>query len=262
MSNPNGGYLIPDPSYVWLSQDVYEISQLDTVEGAATGASFGGRGVENAPHAVLVDKAQWLYNRLLNIPHGQTVYSLASGQPQISGTFTVPAYVSGIWVRGWGMGGNGGNALQNTSTSGGGGGGGGYFEFVATVNPGDPITWLISGSATTFGATTALAGANGGNAGGSSFGGGGAGGTVSPSGPLYFPGSGGEVGRAVNILGGGTLVIGGEGGASWGCGHGHYAWVGGAIAGADGRYPGQGGGGGVINALGGKGGPGMIVVQW
>jgi hypothetical protein len=60
MPNPNGGNLTEDPDYIWSDGDVYEISQLDTVEGAAAGASFDGLGVLNEPHQILLNKAKAL----------------------------------------------------------------------------------------------------------------------------------------------------------------------------------------------------------
>jgi hypothetical protein len=59
--NPTGTiYLQANPSYVWADGDVYQIPQTDTIEGAASGASFGGQGVVNQPHQVLLNKIGYL----------------------------------------------------------------------------------------------------------------------------------------------------------------------------------------------------------
>src|SRR5262249_21569292 len=63
MANPNGGNLIADAGYVWTDGDVYEISQLDTCEGAATGASFSGLGIHNKPHLILLNKIQYTHGK-------------------------------------------------------------------------------------------------------------------------------------------------------------------------------------------------------
>lgn len=263
MSNPSGSiYLQANNSYAWASGDVYEIPQTDTTEGAATGASFSGLGVDNQPHQILLNKAQWLYNYVTTLPHGST--QLTSG----SGNFVVPAAVTGIWVRAWGQGGTGGHGNSVTiNTTGGGGGGGAYFEGVVTVTPGQAISWSISSSSTVFGPWTANAGGNGANGSSTGFGGGGTGGTVGGSPPISWPGTNGEAGRAVSIPSGSgfafsVFYISGEGGQSFGSGHGHFGWAGTPINGAPGIYPGQGGGGGVSSGVGGVGGPGIIIVQW
>lgn len=267
MANPSGStYLQANLSYVWANGDVYEIPQTDTTEGAATGASFSGLGVDNQPHQLLLNKIQWLYDYLTTLPHGST--QLTSG----SGNFTVPGQVTGIWVRAWGQGGTGGRGNSTTyNSSGGGGGGGGYFEGVLTVTPGQVISWSISSSSTVFGSWSANAGSNGGNASaGGNFGTGGAGGTVGGSPPISFNGMSGEAGRAVNTPGTGNIpaifYISGEGGQSFGCGHSHFGWAGSPGVGSTGIFPGQGGSGGISGAgsgdAGGAGGPGIIIVQW
>jgi hypothetical protein len=259
MANPTGSaYLQANSSYTWTDGDIYEIVQTDQQEGAATGASFGGIGVDNQPHQVLLNKVQWLYTRITTWPHSQTVLTVGSG------TFIVPSYVTGVWVRGWGKGGNGGGSVTGYPTSGGGGGGGAYFEGVLTVTPGQGIAWLINSSGSAFGAWEAGAGTNGVSATASVFGGGGSGGSVFGSPPIGFIGTSGEVGRAVVVAGSPTAVILGEGGQSFGCGHAHFGWVPntGAFNGASGIYPGQGGSGGGGGGVGGTGGPGMIIVQW
>jgi hypothetical protein len=51
--------------YAWTDGDVCQIPQTDTVEGAATGASFSGLGVENQPHQVLLNKIQLTHTKQL-----------------------------------------------------------------------------------------------------------------------------------------------------------------------------------------------------
>ena len=61
MANPTGTQnLTENPAYVYTDGDVYQIPQTDTVEGAATGASFSGLGVDNQPHQVLLNKTKVL----------------------------------------------------------------------------------------------------------------------------------------------------------------------------------------------------------
>jgi hypothetical protein len=61
MANPTGTQnLTENPAYVYTDGDVYQIPQTDTVEGAATGASFSGLGADNQPHQVLLNKTKVL----------------------------------------------------------------------------------------------------------------------------------------------------------------------------------------------------------
>jgi hypothetical protein len=67
MANPTGTtYLSALATYGWADGDVYEIPQTDTVEGAASGASFGGLGVANQPHQLLLDKINLVRANMLN----------------------------------------------------------------------------------------------------------------------------------------------------------------------------------------------------
>ena len=68
MPNPTGStYLTANPSYVWTDGDTYQIPQTDQVEGASTGASFGGQGVDNQPHQILLNKIQYTHaNQLVD----------------------------------------------------------------------------------------------------------------------------------------------------------------------------------------------------
>jgi len=271
MSNPTGTtYLQANPSYVWTNGDVYQIPQTDTVEGAATGASFSGIGVENQPHIVLLNKIQWLYNHLTTSPRGMQVLTDTNN-------FTVPAPVTTLFVRCWGAGGIGGASVSNSA--GGGGGGGGYCESALSVTPGTAIPYSVGVSVTTFSTLSAYAGGTGQPGTGSAaaafaalasptvtvFSDGipGVGGAAT-GGLFNQRGVGGESGRLVAVPYGYWLVS-GEGGASFGCGHGRFEWLGpGGVAG-DGKagvFPGQGGGGGVNGGQGGFGSAGLIIVTW
>jgi len=66
MANPTGStYLQANLGYTWADGDVYQIPQTDQVEGAATGASFSGLGVENQPHQLLLNKIQLIHSKQL-----------------------------------------------------------------------------------------------------------------------------------------------------------------------------------------------------
>jgi hypothetical protein len=92
VSNPTGGYLIANNSYAWTSGDVYEIAQTDTVEGAAVSASFSGLGVDNAPHQVLLNKIQYVYNKQV-VDEQNIAYALA-----FLGGFASDVAGSGGWA--------------------------------------------------------------------------------------------------------------------------------------------------------------------
>jgi len=249
-------YLQANNAYTWANGDVYEINAQDDVEGAATGASFSGIGVSNQPHQFLLNKVQWLYNRISGISTGlHGLQNLTFG----SGNFIVPAGITALLVIGWGYGGQGGYSTGGYITGGGGGGGAGCFIDVLTVTPAQSIAWSVGGGGSAFGPDTATSGGPG-NAAGFTQGLGGYGGAAGGA-AIVFPGTGGEFGRTILDTGGHQFAIGGEGGASFGCGHSHFTWFGGGASnGQNGIYPGQGGGGGVGGGAGGAGGPGMIVV--
>jgi hypothetical protein len=127
-----------------------------------------------------------------------------------TGTWTCPNNVTRVRVRMWGGGGGG-------DTTGGGGGAGGYAEFIQTVVPTTGYTVTIGGGGavgaaggnTTFDATTANGGAQGGvGAGGT----GGAGaGTYAVAG-----GDGKYVSTTPTESGGGNAPLGGRGGSTGG----------------------------------------------
>lgn len=53
--------LIDNPSFA--SNEVYQIAASDNVEGDATGASFGGIGIDNQPHQQLANRTSFLKGR-------------------------------------------------------------------------------------------------------------------------------------------------------------------------------------------------------
>jgi len=80
MANPTGGFLIENSAYVWHDGDVYQIAQGDTAEGAASGASFSGLGVDNQPHQTLLNKVKFVKGRQdNNIANIAALQSFAAG---------------------------------------------------------------------------------------------------------------------------------------------------------------------------------------
>jgi len=55
--------LSANSGYVWTDNDVYSIALNDNVEGAGSGASFGGIGIDNEPHQVLLNKVQLTHQK-------------------------------------------------------------------------------------------------------------------------------------------------------------------------------------------------------
>ena len=196
----------------------------------------------------------------------------------ISGSFTVPAGVTSIFVEAWGSGASGGGA-KGTATfrgMGGAGGGGAYNSGVILVNPGDVITYTVApqtaasvtapvdGTASSFStvsanggsggvavtASTAHVGGAGGNGGLGKFNGGNGGSSVGFAGATTgtSAGAGG---------GGGTTSVGGDGGP-WSTTIGQLnGGVGGALdGGAGARGAGSSGNPGLIGAAPGGGGSG------
>jgi len=96
--NPTGTTnLTENPAYVYTDGDVYQILQTDTVEGAATAASFSGLGVDNQPHQVLLNKTKVLrVNQLadeVNISAllaFKALFSGALGANEASSIFKIP----------------------------------------------------------------------------------------------------------------------------------------------------------------------------
>jgi hypothetical protein len=90
LANPTGStYLQANQSYTWMEGDVYEIPQTDTLEGAATGASFSGLGVVNQPHQLLLNKIDYTHVKQLtdetNISALQTFAALFASSVGPSG---------------------------------------------------------------------------------------------------------------------------------------------------------------------------------
>ena len=190
-----------------------------------------------------------------------------------SGTFTVPAGITRVFVQVWGAGGGGGGA--STNGAGTGGAAGGYTEEVVTVTPAAAITVTVGAG----GAAGPAGGAsNGGPGGTSSFGGfcsatGGGGGyggngSVPTTSPTVGAGSGGDLNLSGQTASFGTAIgsqyFGGQGGgAPFGGGPGH-AMGSGADA-APGRFPGGGGNGSGSpggSFAGGAGAAGLVIVEW
>ncbi|MBV8774412.1 MAG: hypothetical protein JO166_19065 [Deltaproteobacteria bacterium] len=93
MSNPTGTtYLQANTSYVWADGDVYEIVQTDEVEGAATGASFSGLGVDNQPHQALLNKINFIH------AHQLTDEANIAALQALTGLITSDVGVNG-WLR-------------------------------------------------------------------------------------------------------------------------------------------------------------------
>ncbi|WP_248769191.1 hypothetical protein [Pseudomonas sp. MWU12-2345] len=203
-----------------------------------------------------------------------------------SGSFTVPAGVTTIYVSGCGGGGGGGGGGGSssgapTSGAGGGGGGGGQqiFRVPYTVTPGQVIA-ITTGTAGTagaggYGAASGGAGAAGGattigslvTLNGGSAGLGGASGGAGGSGGAGYPG-GSDGGDCTNNQ---CTGIGGMGGSSsfgGGGGGGRAGSGGGAVAKAAAGYGGGGGGGGGsygATAAGGNGAAGtggLVIIEW
>ncbi|MGH7119750.1 MAG: hypothetical protein ACREFP_12295 [Acetobacteraceae bacterium] len=125
----------------YTANEVYEIQQTDKVEGAASGASFGGIGVSNEPHQQLANRTAFLFNQqqtdkgnigtlqgqvafLLGLigPHGIYATSIAGNW-----NWSVPQSITGVIFCLVGGGGGGSNCqassiTQNASGPGGGSG--------------------------------------------------------------------------------------------------------------------------------------------
>ncbi len=92
MANPTGTvYLTAAPGYVWTDGDVYEIVQADQQEGAAIGASFGGLGVDNQPHQILLNKIELIHNH--QVTDEANIGALANFQALFTGLTGPNGYV-------------------------------------------------------------------------------------------------------------------------------------------------------------------------
>ncbi len=102
-----------------------------------------------------VDAASLKVNGVAVVPGFSTVRGLTS-----SGTVTLPAGVTRVYVKVWGGGGAGGTTWQvpGTVTPGGGGGAGGYAEDVLTVPAGAMLTVTVGAAGRSAGTCAATSG--------------------------------------------------------------------------------------------------------
>jgi hypothetical protein len=259
----------------WTDNEVILLEASDEIEGAGTGASYGGIGRDNQPHQQLANRTAWLKENLGF--SNQQIFT-------VSGSFVVPDDITEVYVQI--VGGGGGGAPCSRSIPGGGGGAGGYWEGLITgLTPGQTIAVSVGagghglaagltgqagqGGTSSFGT---YASATGGQGGGNVVGAwsGGSPGAGSPSG---FAGGWGEDATVLAQSGVYTSLKAGNGGASYfgGGGHGGSLQTPGAYG--DGTAPGSGGGGTYLegatssqpqsgNNRGGNGAPGLVIVWW
>jgi hypothetical protein len=84
--------LIDSPEFT--GNEIYEIQATDPVQGAASGASFGGIGVSNQPHQQLANRTAFLKNRqdtnVASIAALQAFMAAFAGSLQPSGYVKIP----------------------------------------------------------------------------------------------------------------------------------------------------------------------------
>ncbi|MGC1675975.1 MAG: hypothetical protein WA740_00470, partial [Candidatus Binataceae bacterium] len=84
--------LIDSPEFT--ANEIYEIKATDSVEGAASGASFGGLGLSNQPHQQLANRTAYLYGRqntnIVNLGILQAFKAGFTGSLQPSGYLKLP----------------------------------------------------------------------------------------------------------------------------------------------------------------------------
>jgi hypothetical protein len=84
--------LIDNPEF--SANEIYEIQQTDPVEGAATGASFGGIGISNQPHQQLANRTALVKQRqdvnIASIGVLQTFMAGFIGSLQANGYIQIP----------------------------------------------------------------------------------------------------------------------------------------------------------------------------
>src|SRR5271163_354311 len=84
--------LIDNPEF--SANEIYEIQQTDAVEGAATGASFGGIGISNQPHQQLANRTALVKQRqdvnIASIGVLQTFMAGFIGSLQANGYIQIP----------------------------------------------------------------------------------------------------------------------------------------------------------------------------
>ncbi len=176
-------------------------------------------------------------------------------------SWVCPAGVLTVLARLWAAGGQGGAA--GSGYAGGGGGGGAYEEVLLPVTPGATYAIQVGSgkggpSSSSFDTLTSVSGgAAGADANANGPGNGGAAGASSPT-AFYIVAALGVAGGTAGFQVGGTSV-GGAGGPSFGVAGGQPSF--GRAVGFDGVWPGGGGGGG-STGVGGKGGDGLVVIEW
>lgn len=186
------------------------------------------------------------------IPHGKQLFTS-------SGTFTVPAGITQVWVTMCGGGGGGAGGGNGSGTSGGGSGGWYYMQPI-TVTSGQLIAVTVGN-----GGSAGAANSNGGTGGTTSFGSflsatGGEGGRNTSSNGLYVGGSGG----IPNGQNGGSPLgdyMGGMGGSTP-LGSGGLPSSPFSSSGIAGTGYGSGGSAGNHVYTGGVGRPGIVIVEW
>lgn len=84
--------LTDNPAFT--ADEVYEVQATDAVEGAATGASFGGIGLSNQPHQQLANRTAWIKGRqdtnIANIGSLQSFAAKFTGSLQPNGYLEIP----------------------------------------------------------------------------------------------------------------------------------------------------------------------------
>jgi hypothetical protein len=64
--------LIDTPEYT--PDEIYEIQGTDPVQGAASGAQFGGLGIDNQPHQQLANRTAFLFAQVRTVPWSSTLW--------------------------------------------------------------------------------------------------------------------------------------------------------------------------------------------
>jgi hypothetical protein len=84
--------LIDSPEF--SANEIYQLQQTDAVEGAASGASFGGLGISNQPHQQLANRTALLKQRqdvnIANIGVLQAFMAGFTGSLQANGYIIIP----------------------------------------------------------------------------------------------------------------------------------------------------------------------------
>jgi hypothetical protein len=278
--------LVDTPEFT--ADEVYQIEGTDPVQGAASGAQFGGLGIDNQPHQQLANRTAFLMVNKANLAGSTSqpfsvsnltaatgVFSNVEVTDTASGNFTVPTGVTKLKVRLWGDG-AGSGACVGAPSAGGPGSAGGYAEGVLTVTPGQVIPFTVGQGGTPGVVVAGPAPSSGGNGSGSTFGPlsatGGTGGLGGNGGIVTSVQNGGVgSGGYLNVTGGtgngnfplaGGVVAVGSGGGSFGTPPAHGGSNGVSSNGITGTFPGGGATGSCNEADGAPGAPGLIIVEW